>query len=1026
VTNSGSIPVNQTLLSLIALARKYPREEKILIVRNYHIGQQILENVAKIAPWTNYRVKSVEKLALELVEDVLIVEDLEAISYLGTQTIIDNIFCKLSDEGKLKYFEKHPVNKGIVEALSRTIQELRMQGVNSSNLKKGYFVNPEKEKDIKLILSAYEKELKEQKFIDKAGILELALKVLEKGPSVREAKYLVFSRHYMRGIEREFINKIGGDNLIVIPEDNVLGLPLTSDVWETDYLNGAEIKTNIERLRWLFASKKAPAVIKDDTVSFFHAIGYRNEIHEVVRRIIKNKRAVDEVEVVYTNTDGYADLIYSTCEKLGIPVTFSDGIGSHMVNTGRIMMAFLLWIKEDFSEIHFQRILESGGLKQEGTSALAYLLRTSGVGWGRERYPLVLGKKISETKKEAEALRNEGEKESAEYKEEKIKKLEKLKELSEKMLKLVPEVQDKKINFTELCKGCTVFLEQYISIVGDNDVAFIDQAKEKINMLGRLINGEILFDEAIEKLIETVASIRVRSSKPMPGHLHVSHYSLGGKSGRSNTFVVGLDERKFPLKIVQDPILLDGEREKMGIGLEISSEKIRKNLYDMAGLFAGLRGKVTVSYPCFDVKEDRKVFPSSLVLQVFRIKEGKPGADYNDLFNELGEPIGFVEGVQDNIFIDETDWWVSNLAEEGVLKDGKKMIKLAFQGIKEGLIADENRNSNIFTKYDGKIEPYSGDLTIRNNEERVVSCSRLELAAKCPYAYFIENVLKIRKPDETIKEPGVWLDAAERGSLLHEVFKEFIDRIKSGKKQLNTEKQQVLIEEILDRWIKKYKEEIPPPNESILQNEVVQLKRDIKVFIQINESIKTDPVGTEILFGAEPGTYVKIKLADGKEILLRGKIDRLDKAGKSEYHVWDYKTGSAYLYDEHTIVAKGEQLQPWLYAEAAEEIMKRNGDTSAEVTASGYLTPTEKGTGDGKGGIFPRSTDNKKWQEALDKILNLIENGYFIISNEKDACTFCDYSDICGGEKAKTYSNNKLSNDENKELAWWKELKKYE
>ena len=287
-------------------------------------------------------------------------------------------------------------------------------------------------------------------------------------------------------------------------------------------------------------------------------------------------------------------------------------------------------------------------------------------------------------------------------------------------------------------------------------------------------------------------------------------------------------------------------------------------------------------------------------------------------------------------------------------------------------------------------------------------------------------MLKIRKPDEKIKEPGVWLDAAERGSLLHEVFKEFIDSIKSKKEKLSIEKQQVLIEEILDKWIKKYREEIPPPNESILQNEVVQLKRDIKVFIQINESIKTESVGTEILFGAEPGTYVKIKLADGKEILLRGKIDRLDKAGKSEYHVWDYKTGSAYLYDEHTIVAKGEQLQPWLYAEAAEEIMKRNGDTGAKVTASGYLTPTEKGTGDGKGGIFPRSTDNKKWQEALDRLLNLIENGYFIISNEKDACTFCDYSDICGGEKAKAYSNNKISNDENKELAWWKELKKYE
>lgn len=1021
---------NNVMSSLINLAKECPRHEKILIVRDYNSGQHILENITRYGTfWANFRIKDVTDLAVELVEDVIISKGLEILPIFGSQTIIDNIFNNLANSKSLMYFEKHPVNKGIVEALSRTVLELRLHGGTSTNLKKGCFIDSAKESDIRLILSNYENALKENNFIDKAGIIELALHIIEdKLVDIPERKYLVFSHHYMRGNERKFIERLCGDNLIIIPEDIVFGLKEPQDGWSVNDFEDKGCETDIERLRWLFASKKAPKPFKDGTVALFNAIGCRNEIREVLRQIIMTKTSIDDVEVVYTDTESYADLIYSACEKLDIPVVFSEGIGSHMTNAGRTVMAFLLWIKEDFAETHFRRILESGGLKREGTSGLGYLLRTSGVGRGRDRYSLMLQKRIDETEKEASDLRKEGEIDDAHIKEEKVENLKVLKVLCEEMLAITPvKNKDDTINFVELGGACLKFLEKYIRITRESDVAFIESAKERIGILSRLISGEITFDEVIEKLIEIVSTIRIKASKPLPGHLYVSHYRNGGKSGRKYTFIVGLDDGKFPEKIVQDPILLDSEREKMRIGLELSNERLRKNLYDMAGLMAGLRGKVTVSYAAYDIREDRKVFPSSIVLQIFRVKEGNPSADYNELFEALGEPVGFVVDLKSNILLDEIDWWTGILAEDGVLKDGKRSLESIFPGIKEGLLASKNRDSDLFTKYDGKIISDTGEFDPRTKKDMIVSCSRLELAAKCPFAYFIENVLNIRKPDETMRDPGEWLNAAERGNLLHEVFKEFIDALIGATKKINFDEQKVLIEDILVKVVNKYKDEIPPPNETIFQNELLQFKRDVKVFIKINDSLKTLPVGTEIVFGETSDSSLRIQLGDKKEILLRGKIDRIDQTDKSEYHVWDYKTGSSYVYDERAIVAKGQQLQPWLYAEAAEQIIKKKDSKGAKITISGYLTPTEKGTRDGKGGIFPRSTNKKeKWQEPLNKLLDLIGKGCFIASDKNDACIFCNYSDICGGDKSKEQSARKISSGKNEELKWWTELKNYE
>ncbi|MEI7752446.1 MAG: PD-(D/E)XK nuclease family protein, partial [Candidatus Omnitrophota bacterium] len=463
-------------------------------------------------------------------------------------------------------------------------------------------------------------------------------------------------------------------------------------------------------------------------------------------------------------------------------------------------------------------------------------------------------------------------------------------------------------------------------------------------------------------------------------------------------------------------------RRKISAGLELSSERTSNELYSMVRMMAGLRGKLTASFSAYDIKENRKSFPSSIALQLFRVS-GDPAADYDALFNALGDPVGFGAAGRDGGALDETDWWLGALAESDALVDGTEPVKASYEGVVEGLKAEAARGSAKFTEYDGKVLSCGQELDPRENTQVVMSASRIETAAKCPFAYFLEYVLRVKKPEETDRDDFAWLDARERGLLLHKVFEEFFETLKAEKGATAPEREKKVILEILERTIDRFKADIPPPGDSVFQAECAQLRLDAGIFLILNRELGTKQVFSEAVFGGDENK-TEIPAGGGKTFLARGKIDRIDKAGPGEYHVWDYKTGSTYVYEEKGFVSGGEQIQHGLYAAAVELILKKTGDKKAKVTCSGYLFPTEKGTRDGKGGIFPRSTDRSKdFQETLKEILDLIGGGNFMVSPEKDACRFCDFADVCGGDGAQARMKAKLTDPANTGIARWDGLK---
>ena len=96
---------------------------------------------------------------------------------------------------------------------------------------------------------------------------------------------------------------------------------------------------------------------------------------------------------------------------------------------------------------------------------------------------------------------------------------------------------------------------------------------------------------------------------PRPHCLHVAHVRAGGHTGRPHTFIVGLDDSRFPGAGLQDPLLLDSERRQLSPNLEIAATRLENKLRDFARLLARLRGRLTLSFCARSVNDDREMFP---------------------------------------------------------------------------------------------------------------------------------------------------------------------------------------------------------------------------------------------------------------------------------------------------------------------------------------------------------------------------------------------------------------------------------
>ncbi|MCH7505048.1 hypothetical protein IID04_05405, partial [PVC group bacterium] len=507
--NKGS-SVIRVLARIVA---QYPRDEKILITPGFQIGSQILEELTRSGtPWMNFRSMTMYALARQSAELV----SGEVLTEVGMKTILDTVLTQLDQTKKLKYFQKRSINKGMIDHLADTIRELKTLGIQPDYLSPKHFVDVRKAADLKHIYTAYQIILNNKNLLDSADIWIMALKNSLKQKKRPKVKYIILAGCYANVTQKDFIKALAGADLIVIEEEPVEGLIPPKSIWahtkDHDY---PAPETDIERLRWVFDCEQAPKPFGDDSIELFRAAGSRNEISEVMRRIAAENLPADQVEIIYTDAHNYVSAIHAFSERVGIPVTFADGLPSYFSTPGRVLAGILMWIQEDFSEIYLRRLLKSGDLFLDtyGDSVdradLAYLLRTSGVGWGRDRYDRILKQRAEAARKKSDLAKKENEPVKADLSTQEAEAVETLHRICMDLFSFIPDQDDKgQIDFAKLCVGCVDIILKFVRIRDERDNVFAKAATDIFNMLSRIAKEKMPVTEAIDKLLRVITRNR--------------------------------------------------------------------------------------------------------------------------------------------------------------------------------------------------------------------------------------------------------------------------------------------------------------------------------------------------------------------------------------------------------------------------------------------------------------------------------------------------------------------------------------
>jgi RecB family exonuclease len=996
--------MNATTRFLAGFCREHPLDEKIFICPSFVTGRQVGEALARESgSWVNLRFLTIPALAAEILTRPGGRASGQPMTASAELALTDRLFRELLVEGKLDYFVLAGASPGLSRSLHRALRELRLDGLTGADIRPGSFLVERKGRAIALLLGRYERALEADGLLDLPGLLAAAVKATTPVPLV-SAWVLCPADARLSRLEADLVKAAAAGRLVLVPGDAVFGLERPSLCWP---LPGPADLPSAGRLSWFFEPRRAPAAGKETRIEIFRALGPANECREILRRLYAEKVPFDQAEVLAPPGSPHATVFFLLSARTNLPVTFGDGIPVCFTSPGRLFFGLAAWLAAGFSSDELCRLLETGDLLLPGGASGGPLpartacrhLRNAMIGWGRDRYIERLAALRESKKADLASLKageggeagEEAEGRRADYLAA-VSEIERISEAIGRILGSIPQADAAgKHDLRLLCQAFARLIREYSQAGSDLDARARQALLDRLDEFAEESRFPALsLKEALDLIRAAGASLRVGASPPMPGRLHVAGLSTGGFSGRPVTFVAGLDEAAFPGRGLQDPVLLDEERAAISASLPTSSDVLRARLYGLAAVLASLRGRVVLSYPSYDVVEGRESFPSSVVLQAFRLQRGDADLDYAALEKSLAEASGFLPGGAGRAF-DEADWWLDRLTAEP-RPDGPRTVAANFPDLAAGLAALAARDGEALTAYDGLVDigPLRDEVDPVSGRSAVMSATRLELLAKCPFGYFLRHVLKVQPPEEVAFDRSRWLDPLQRGSLIHEILCEFMTEVAAKREDVRVGRHGALMARIAGERIAGTRRTVPPPSDVIFESERRDILETLDIFMaaeEKREGLKGRPLEFEKEIDREP-----IGLGDGRSFRLRGFIDRVDEIGQDLYRVIDYKTGSSKPYEDLVHFGRGRTLQPALYAVALEQILSRERPGRApRVVESGYLFPSRRGEGHE---IMVGDFDRRRLRLLLSDLLALIEKGYFFADSDAK-CLYCDYRGVC-------------------------------
>jgi ATP-dependent helicase/nuclease subunit B len=1033
--------MNRFIEALAKVCNEHLLEEKWLLAPTTRVGHQWLLQVSKSGqPVINAEIKTAKSLALALAGPEMAHRRVSLMSTRLAQLFVDVIIRRLQGS-QLRYLGQLSPNIHTAQTIHASLEAIRLAGLTVHDIRPGQFEAPAKGADLQLILNEYLDQLQRDHLVDYADVLCMARERVRSDRSEfsRGPILLVPDGIGRAGLERDLFQAFPAHMIRTLAVDRP---------WSPGS-SPPEVGVDRDLLRYLLLPGDAPEPAKDNSVEVFSAIGEANEVREVLRRCLDAGIAFDDVEILHTDSAIYVPLIYEILCTLDDangqspnepPVTFAEGISCRYSRPGRAFAAWLAWIREGYPQASLVRMIREGlvlipgGMEEEPSfTALAATLRSVPIGIGRDRYPKRIEtqiKRVSEKLRLSESARDEDGEMSPgrhDHLNRQLAELETLGRLIGQLLDITPlPTTDHPSLLTAAGQFLNTFARRVDKVDNYAHERLVLDIQDMRRSLGLMSEPTSL--DVWEWLFSLPAEAQILGSSPREGCLHVAPLLGGGHSGRGHTFVLGMDDGRFPGSAMQDPVLLDGERKLLSEDLTTAAVRQQESRVGFARLLAGLRGRVTFSFSCRDLVDDREMFPSPLLLNVYRIVSGKHDGDQSDFRRWLSAPASFAPRDAAHC-LNEAEWWLANLCDEKPVRNATEVVASRYPHLARGLEASRLRESDEFTVFDGFVAQAGKalDPTKSDDDAPVMSSGQLELIGRCPLAFFFRHALQLEEPKELVIDPGRWLDAPALGLLVHEVLEEFVRELLPAARAPNYERDFPRLTAILQHKVADYLETYPPPNESAFQDQLNFLNQVAHIFLKEEESLCAQqaclPAHLEVSIGTKREGQVTaidteepyaFELPSGKKIRIRGRVDRIDRIGTgavATYRIWDYKTGGSYRYERDDPFRQGRVVQPVVYLAMVGHRLRQALAQEVEIAHFGFFFPNAKERG-----------NRISWQRQvladgaalLEQLCNIVGNGAFLATNQVDDCNFCSYRGICGNvEEVAKSSQLKLDNPRN-------------
>lgn len=479
-------------------------------------------------------------------------------------------------------------------------------------------------------------------------------------------------------------------------------------------------------------------------------------------------------------------------------------------------------------------------------------------------------------------------------------------------------------------------------------------------------------------------------------------------------YLVGLVEGAFPPSPAADPFFPDESQDPLNRAARARSADRRAFL---SALAAADGGEVTLGVP--ESAGGRAVFPSRWLLELADDCVGGTPLDAQR-FRRLAEAthpwLRIVHSTLDGVHRSaaSTDLGERRLEQAAAWRRAGRYLGAHALGrradlpLAAGLEFARRKQSNAFTEFDGNL----GTLTTAArlvgfiDGQRVLSPTSLEVWAACPYRFFLESVLRVAPTHDPEEQ---WtIDAAEKGSLIHDVLERFFSELnlegRPGADEAYTSEDFARLERVARDRLSKAEDTGDAGHPLVWEATRREVLADLRTFLdrdtEWRRSHRMQPTYFEKAFGDGhewPAVEVSVR---GGILRLRGRMDRVDVSPNGQHaYVFDYKTGSASRYSALVDpIEGGKRLQLAIYSRAVQQAL---GDTVRTGAAYWFISSR------GEFKRIPLPHDEAAVSNRLDQGLALIAHGITsgvfpavpgsddYLEDRASNCEWCPYDTVC-------------------------------